>query len=139
MYEAILRQTKKFNEHNDCTVVATAITFGVPYKLAHEVLRKMGRKQGRGVRYWLILDELAERISAITGKTYEITEVDLEKIRAKKGSGVTGMTVAEWLPKRGRFLCGSNGHVAAVRGGEMHDWSANRKTRITKILKVKTL
>ena len=139
MYEAIRRQSRRFNERNDCTVVATAIAFGVPYKVAHEALRRAGRKQGQGVYYFQSLHAICFYLTSITGKTYEIKEVDLEKIRAKKGSGVTGMTVASWLPKRGRFLCGSSGHVAAVRGGEMHDWSANRKTRITKILKVKTL
>lgn len=139
MYEAMRRQSKRFKESNDCSVVATAIAFDVPYKVAHEALRRFGRKHGRGVYYFRHIHAIRLHVTTITGKVYEIEEVDLEKIRAKKGSGVTGMTVSDWLPKRGRFLCGSRGHVAAVRGGEMHDWSANRKTRITKIVKVKTL
>jgi hypothetical protein len=97
MYEAIRRQSKRFNERNDCTVVATAIAFGVPYKVAHEALRRAGRKSGGGFYYFRNIHSVRLHVTYITGKTYEIKEVDLEKIRAKKGSGVTGMTVQAWL------------------------------------------
>ena len=131
LYEKLRKESDKFKETNDCTVIATSVVTGWSYKKSHEVMASdTGRQRGEGVHYGFWITHYMEDY----GFKYDV--IDLKSIIKKKGSGLTGKTVAQWLPKRGRFLIMMSGHVAAVKAGQLHDWSADRKNRVQKIYKI---
>ena len=123
--------SKKYRERNDCTVKAIAIAAGIPYDCAYSLLKSFGRRPRRGYKLQLHLSGILSRLGlAVHQRDYLIPAIK------RKGSGLTMMTVSDYLPKRGVFLLWTARHVACYRGGRVHDWTVGRKHRITNITKI---
>ena len=45
-------------------------------------------------------------------------------------------TLADYIPSRGIFLVETTSHVLCVRAGKIHDWTKNRRHRITQIHRI---
>ena len=114
------------NEENDCTVRALANAAGLPYRLAHKILAKAGRKQGHGMftKDWHpVYTRLGFKLQSIHGTTHG----------ARFMAHMTGMvaqqgiTLGKLLPslKQGRYAIKVNGHIFAVVDGKVLDYGDN--------------
>tara|TARA_R110002167_G_scaffold243200_2_gene448776 strand:+ start:769 stop:1206 length:438 start_codon:yes stop_codon:yes gene_type:complete len=126
LYQHLKTQSEKINETNDCAVKAIAVACGIQYKDAWNLARKFGRRfRGRTNSYRITFP-------AIKSKGFVCTDVWNHKMNKAK----TIRSLKPLIPSRGVFLVFVRGHVFAVRGGEIHDWSEGRCHRITLIVRV---
>ena len=122
--------SRESGERRDCTVKAWAVVAGITYTEAHCDLAAVGRKRGRGVH----MQSLLTRLCDMQDKRF----TDVTDEWKRKGAR-TMLTVGRVLPKRGAFLVFCRGHVAAFRGGELHDWTKGRRHRVIAIYRVNAL
>lgn len=126
-YNEVFSRSKELNERNDCVVKAMAISCDISYDQAHEAHQKVGRKHRRG----FVTDNIED--------VYENIGANLELIgeppKQPSGYSYTPKTIHK-LCQQGRFICFCRGHIFAVVDGEVLDWTANTKHRITKVYKV---
>jgi len=126
LYQKITKESAKLNEHNDCAVKAIAIVCNIKYKDAWNLAKKFGR------RYRGRTNALNTTYPAIKSKGFTCSFVENHKMNKAK----TIKSLKPLLPSRGVFLVFVKGHVLAVRGGEIHDWTENRCHRIRLIMRV---
>lgn len=99
------------HERRDCTVRAVAHAFNFSYEEAHERLRKMGRRDGKGFYSHIIASGFGmDRLTQFNGKT--VAQV-LKSIPA------------------GRYYVQINRHAFAIVDGKIHDTIlASPRTRV---------
>lgn len=119
---ALPKQLKKksalHGETNDCAVKAIAIVANADYDEVHALLKAHGRKDGKGTPWaaiWATLKALGVWVGPVDHTNIE---------RAK-----TVRHLPAVLPKRGRFLVYTRGHILAVVNGEVMDWTKGRRHR----------
>jgi len=123
MYQKIKAAAERAGESNDCSVKALALTTKLTYGQAHKALRKLGRKKRKGT-------SLSALLAAYEDVGYSAKPIDF---RAK--------TVAT-VPKDPSFQAGESylvhvrGHVLAVQGRDVLDWTAGRRYRILTVYHV---
>lgn len=117
-------RSKKITETNDCTVIAFAITAGVSYGEAHETLRRLGRRRGRGFN-----------IRSVMSKAYAEFGCEAVQVSAMNYSGRTTKTLK--LPREDKYLVFTYAHVLAVQFGLVKDWSHNRNKRIKSVWRIR--
>lgn len=118
--------SKEYNEHNDCAVVAVAVSCDVSYEKAHAAVKEAGRKDRR--RCWFN-DHCRPAIEALG---FEIIEETFP--------GKTVVTLERDLKRyaRGRrFFITVRSHFLAFDGEEIVDWTKGRRNRIAKVYRVK--
>jgi len=126
LYQKLKKQSEKMNEYNDCAVKAIAVACNIHYKDAWDLASKFGRRfRGR---------TNSSRITfpAIKSKGFVCTDLQGHKMNKAK----TTRSLKSLIPSKGVFLVFVRGHVFAVRGGEIHDWSEGRCHRIKLIVRV---
>jgi hypothetical protein len=115
------RTTSSFqNEDNDCAVVALAIALKIPYDDAHERLKKHGRIDGRGTRFFKYFLQ-------------KITDYDIEVVDFKS-------TVFRFMQNKpiGTYIIGTRDHAFCVDNGIIKDmFLKGMKSKITFFAKVK--
>ena len=154
---------RELGEKNDCTVRACAVATGIDYFGMHEYLGEYGRKNGKGLASWeyhRALTHLGYKLTKLEGPKYEYTAsyvaghnryyrktgtwawVDsrYRHTRKKVGKGkdynaATMVTLARELTE-GTYLVSTDGHVACLKNGEVHDWTKGRRHRIEAVYKV---
>ena len=117
-------RSKKIKEDNDCTVIALAITAGVSYGKAHETLRRLGRRRGRGVNFRRVMQ-----------KAYAEFGCEAVQVSAMNYTGRTTKTLK--LPREDKYLVFTYAHVLAVQFGLVKDWSHNRNKRIKSVWRIR--
>ena len=161
-----IKNTKEFKgDDNQCTVIASSVVFNVPYSKMHEFYAQNGRKYGKGLTGTLT-NKMIMKVAKING--YKVTSygimkkysyagnsrqflgckyVELKNVDCKKNDGevlvqskhqLTVNNFRNYLP-RGNYIFGINGHVLAVKNGAVHDWTENRKHKITRIWTVEKI
>lgn len=125
-YEQRVAASGKMGETNDCSVKAVSIACRVPYNVAHDVLRKMGRKHGRGVRMVQIGAAMLE---------LDCTFGTEKHPRQSNGSRWTAASIGRGYP-RGYFIVEFRGHVAAMINGVVQDWTDGRRHQVTGVYRV---
>lgn len=126
LYQKLKEESYKLNEHNDCAVKAIAVVCGIQYKDAWNLAKKFGRRfRGRTNKHRITFP-------AIKSKGFVCTDVWDHKMNKAK----TIRSLKPLIPSRGVFLVFVRGHVFAVRGGEIHDWTEDRCYRIKLIMRV---
>ena len=120
LYERKEMFKDSYGEDNDCTVVALSIAAGIPYNVAHDILRAAGRERCKGFRLggWLRCQYRDGR--SVCG--YKVTPVNA----CRK----TLAQVRRDFPK-GRFILRKRGHVFAMIDNEVMDYGTGNRTRIT--------
>ena len=149
LYQKMQRRSRKWRESNDCTVKALAIATGKTYEEAHGALALRGRNHRKGVSMFTFWDALADL--GFTGKevyrhslirifnavNHFLNDENEEKakkmLRTRWAKGRTMKSIEAHLPKRGVYLIETSAHVLCVRAGQIHDWTHNRKHRITHV------
>jgi len=122
-YEDTKTIAESLNESNDCSVKALTIVSDMHYSYIHAMFARFGRKHRK--RTCII-------ITASVLRELEIFVVDVTaNFKAK-----TVLTLARELPKEGRFLIWTRGHLLAYRNGKICDHTEGKTHRIIKIMKV---
>jgi hypothetical protein len=117
----------EYKEHNDCSVKALAIACEVPYEVAHETLRKLGRKNKNGV-YMSVCHMAAKELG------FELVE--------EKFPGKTVVTLERDLKRYGgarRYFIHVTRHFLAFDGTQVVDWSKGTRKRVHHCYRVKPI
>jgi hypothetical protein len=117
------------NERNDCTVVAIALTTGLPYHVVHKALEARGRKSRKGAFNDQWLGALADL--GFKARRWTSREV-VDMIMSYPKKGISGLTTHQ--PRRfpkswansGTLILHSHRHVSACINGEVQDWAINK-------------
>jgi len=125
-----------FHENHDCTVVAVAGAADIPYREAHALLAKAGRKPRHGFKFrtWLNNQCWGAHIKGEKFRlgAYTVTRIILPWYN-KYNQGVTLAQFLRDFP-RGRFLLRKSGHVFFVDDGKVLNLgSTGVRTRITNL------
>ena len=121
-----------YDERNDCTVAALASAAGMPYREAHAILKKAGRKARKGFKLRLWLDNQCA-IARMKGTTVRLGNYNVMRVRfLDYGSTITLAKFLRDFPK-GRFLVRKAHHVFTVIDGRVSNLSTGARTRITDI------
>lgn len=115
------------HEANDCTVRALANALGIPYKLAHKIMAKAGRKDGSGVHvtaWHPVYERLGITLQSIHGSTNGAKYLEHMTKRQRQD----GITLERLLPRlgNGRYIIKIRGHVLAVVNGKVLDYGNNQ-------------
>jgi len=96
------------HERNDCAVRALALSTGIPYAKAHDLLKAEGRKDRRGTKTWM-----TERALKKSGAQVELLSAWVHRTA----------TLAEAVRtlRNGRYLIIVRGHALALIDGVIHD------------------
>ena len=121
----VLTDSNSMGERNDCAVIATANVLDIPYREAHALLAKHGRRRRCGTKLRITVAVLKER--AVTYK-------ENEGLYAMSNTYLPGTfvinhrapqpTVAQFLrrlPKTGRFFLTCTTHAFAYVNGQLLD------------------
>lgn len=116
-YESLKQSAQYYmGESNYCTVIATAIVFGMKFGKARSLLaRECNRKTGKGLYRWDYLKLWKDK--GVELKAYPLNSGTLKK-------------AADRLPRKGTFIVHSRGHVSVVRDGVLEDWATNSHKRV---------
>jgi hypothetical protein len=141
-YKNVRAAADNHGEWNDCTVISIALATNTPYDRVHEILKRLGRKKGKGTSIANMMEcceELGYHMRSWTSGEY------LEVIRTyPKAWHATVITTHQprrcpkaWAPYRNRALIFHTArHVAAVINSEVQDWSINNSLRVNRIYEV---
>jgi hypothetical protein len=127
------------NEANDCTVRALANAAGLPYKLAHKIMARAGRENGKGLffKQWHpVYTRLGFKLQAVYGTTKGARYIKQE---IKTVPALAGITLENLLPslKTGRYIVKQRGHVFALVDGKILDYGVNMAgTKIQAVYKL---
>lgn len=124
-YKELLKASEKINERNDCAVKALTVVLGIPYELSHKLFLSLGRRSRSGVTFSTIKDALK-----IAGAELEVVKIPAF-VKTSKNLQESG------LLENGRYLICTSGHIAGSVGGEIVDYTADRKTRVKTVYSVK--
>jgi len=107
-------------DRNACSVVALSIVTGKSYRKCYDALKAVGRKHGDGARVCDIFEA-----AALLGKRVIPAPQSAAIRKAKTVNQIDKVGVA---PTR-RYLVVTNGHILAVAGGKVHDWTQGKRHR----------
>lgn len=121
-YTQCLTFSSALKESSDCAVCAVAIAGQVPYLEVHKAFKEAGRQKGRGVSLptvFQVVDQLNLQMEDIT-----------ETVKAK-----TICTIPQAVDS-GSYMVVVKGHIAAVRGNRVEDWTNGRRHKVRKVFRV---
>lgn len=139
-YQAIRDAARKAGEKGDCSVIAVSIACGVSYEAALAALTAAGRKPREGAYLYQIekainalgfrkinwrTDEMQARIDSYPGAHCNLKSITTHHpVRfARQWADVADQSLILITPR----------HVAAMKGGRVHDWTEGRAVRVTSI------
>ena len=116
----------RYNETNDCAVIATCLAGRLEYHEVHKAFGEYGRRKGMGVPIhiiWFVWKRL--------GLKFEM----FEPRQGKTGHRYTPKTIGKQYAK-GYYICETERHVFALINGVVHDWTDGRKHPIKAMYKI---
>jgi len=126
LFEQLQERSKVRGERHDCTVKAWAVAADLSYDEAHADLAARGRRTRKGVFMRNLLGSLTRH------RGLELTDVTVYW----RKRGVKTVASTKYLRTGSTYLVFVRGHVVAIKGGEVHDWTEGRKFRIKQIFEV---
>ena len=129
-YKELTAVGTAMGDYNYCAVIAVAVVLNCTYQDAYRLCENKGRKLGRGLCTYSILEILDEQGVNYTkvNKDEVLATVDRPNYRVKTLT-TNNFKMADIYSKN-TYLVFVNGHVAAVKNGVTHDWSENRAKKI---------
>jgi hypothetical protein len=112
------------NETNDCAVKAVAVVTNENYDEAHDACQRFGRQPRRGTNF-----------SFTTKPAVKNLGFEVERVHAEL-TGTFVRKLPERLSARKTYLVRVAGHILAVKGGQVVDWTAARNHRVKAIYEV---
>ena len=107
-------QREAYGERSDCSVIAMSCAFGIPYNVAHDILKDAGRVDKRGFGFCAWLRQTVAALDHICG--YKVTPVRVPRLTLSQ--------VRRDFPK-GRFVIRKSGHAFAMIDGKILDPEAS--------------
>lgn len=138
------------DEVNDCAIRSTCVVTGLPYAEVHDLYKRNGRVDRRGVMNVVVervLMQLANRgvikilpppaLPEIKFRYHEPSPFGWRYVngRMTRHGGMTVSQLCKLHPK-GRFLISVKGHVLSVIDGVVHDYKPGGKRQIQKLWKI---
>ncbi len=109
------------NETNDCAVKAVAVVTNENYDEAHDACQRFGRRPRRGTNFSFTTKPAVKNLG------FEVERVHPEL------TGTFVRKLPERLSARKSYLVRVAGHILAVKGGQVIDWTAGRNHRVKAI------
>ncbi len=141
-YQGRTIESDKIGEANDCSVKAISIVCGVPYSEVHALLKGLGRKDRAAT-------PTALSRKAITAFGFRIREWGFMEMKTKIRSypaphnDLRSITTHHprrfpqaWADCHPNMIWVTSGHMLAVKGGVVQDWSINRALRVRQIWEI---
>jgi len=113
-------------EANDCTVRALANAYGMPYKLAHKIMAKQGRKPTKGLRpieTHLALTRMGFKLEGVHGTTLKARYL-AKTLDCQPKAGITLASLLNSIGL-GRYVVTIRGHALAIVDGQVLDYGNN--------------
>ena len=126
--DTIRKERSKYNETNDCSVVAVSIVLGIEYGKAHKLLEQMGRKHMKGA--------YQRQIIAAVRSSGASCERVLNALEPWTKKCKTPISLQRNIPD-GNYLVFTRRHVFAVTDKRVRDWTEGRRHRILAIFRIK--
>ena len=109
-YDELVKVGRKYYaDKNFCSIVAIASVCNMSFGRAQRKMKELGRKKQGGASWWQI-QEVVER------RGFVVTEVSIKGYVR---------TAPKKLDSNCNYLLVSVGHVTAVMGGVVNDWTAD--------------
>ena len=121
-YNTLMSESRRYGEHNDCSVIAIAMIYELSYNEAHKVCFDHGRRARRGFYVNKAIKALGR-----TEKEY--------CPKQPNDSRYTVKTIGDELTY-GKYFVFVSGHVLALIDGIVYDWTEDRKHRVTSVIQV---
>lgn len=121
-YKTIRKESNRMQERKDCAVTAVTAVSNLPYAYVHKVFEECGRKRCHGTPF-CITKQVLRKLNIWADHTKEF-------------EARTIVSLARELPRKGRYLIQTKGHILAAVDGEVIDWTKGRRHRIRHIHKV---
>lgn len=122
---SIKQDSMSFNERNDCTVRAIAVTTGLPYAEVHAALKKTGRRNRKG--------------ASVFTMRFACKELGFEMVPVTNFPARTIRTAERYLPRGRKFILSVRNHVSGWDGQKIVDWATGRLHRLQKVYEVKAM
>lgn len=116
-YAKMREVSKAIGEKNDCAVKAVAAVTGIEYEVAHTLLKKYGRKFGKGTP-----NSVTEKALAELGFKLVAFKSPFAGMRSFASGIWTHKPILVWVSK-GR-------HIVGIKDKIVHDWTNNRCHRV---------
>lgn len=139
---------RSYGDKDFCTVITVGLCLETTFEDAWNLLQSKGRKIGKGVSYNAVFEALRDRGMEVTsvysrhrtrdyngnvsGYSAPSISPDYPRFRFIK----TVNDLASYLPRKGTFMVGINGHVLTYVNGKVEDFTANRSHRVLDIWEV---
>ena len=120
-FDQIREDSLSLNENKDCAVRAITAISNLPYSYVHRVFYECGRRRRCSTPFY-VTEAVLRRLNIWADRI----KTDAKTIRSLKGT----------LPKKGRFLVRTRGHILGCVNGEVIDWTDGRLHRIREIYKI---
>jgi len=114
------RERNQLGDYNACSVIALTIVTGKSYKKCYDALKKLGRKHGKGAHVCDVFEA-----AALLGKRVTVAPKSAAIRKAKTVNQIDKVGVA----RTRKYLVIVNGHILAVAGGKVHDWTSGKRHR----------
>jgi hypothetical protein len=121
-YSTLTAAAAEMGEEKDCAVRALSAVSGRHYKHVHEFCRIFGRRKASGTD-WKTVWQVAGILGLVPKVTTQFT--------AK-----TVTTLERQLPKKGKFLVSTRGHILAAVDGKIIDWTQGRRHRVLRVWEI---
>lgn len=138
-YKTLRTSGNELGETNDCGVIAVGIVSGFSYKDSWNLLKKFGRKDGKGVSlHGMMVPALRScglTVTKVFSKDSETRDPRftwMRRIRTMKDASA----LFGYFAKSGRFLVLTSTHVAGVKDGKIEDYTENRRHRPIEIYEI---
>jgi hypothetical protein len=123
-------------ETNDCSVISTAIAYGISYKQSHDAYKAAGRKKRRGSHYYVIHTALASLKKHGHYENMGRTSMDMlaDKLKVRT---LTFNNILDGLRRDRNYLLIGKGHMVAVKDGRVADWAEGTRKHVETIYEIK--
>ena len=138
-YAAASEKLKAAGDSNFCSPIALAMVTGITASEAAERMSSYGRKLGKGTPNQIFNKVLCEL--GFTSKRIQTKDM-IEKLPRPHCDVLKNLTTHH--PRRfpgvfdpsKKYIAQVNGHILAIVGGEVKDWSVNRSLRIFALFEI---
>jgi len=121
-YKELAAAAKEMGENKDCAVRALTAVSDTSYRKVHGLCEFLGRKRGKGTSYTVIW--------AVA------TALGLKVMETARFTAKTVTTLEKQLPKKGKFLISTRGHILAAVDGKIIDWTQGRRHRVLTVWEI---
>lgn len=111
-----------YNDRGFCSVIAIAVACHVSYGKAYNTMKRNGRRDRDGA-------SMLQIRCAVKELGYNI-----EEIEGFYGKQVK--TMARRLSQNDNYMVLVRGHILAIRGGIVEDWTADRAHKVQRVYKI---